>query len=226
MSESTDAYRGCRERFTEIVTTVPIAELGARVPACPDWTVTDLLAHQVGVAEDTLAGNLEQSGSDEWTAAHIAKRSDLGVPDLIAEWEAIAVQLEQALEHVAPGPASLLIGDVVTHEHDLRGAVKRPGARDSDAVRIALERYVKWFGKRLKDAGLPSVVVDAGGRTWQAGILDPAAEIEGEPFELLRALTGRRTIGEISSLKWTGDPAPYIEYFSTYPAARASLSEG
>jgi uncharacterized protein (TIGR03083 family) len=226
MSESSDAYRGCRERFTEIVTTVPIGELDRRVPACPEWTVTELLAHQVGVAEDTVSGNLERSGADEWTAAHIARRSGVGVPDLLTEWAAVAAQLEQALEHVAPGPASLLVGDAVTHEHDLRGAVGRPGERGSDAVWIALERYVKWFGKRLKDAELPSVVVHTGDRRWQAGILDPAAEIKGEPFELLRALTGRRTIDEISSLAWTGDPAPYIELFSTYSPTRTSLSEG
>ncbi|MGH2702243.1 MAG: maleylpyruvate isomerase N-terminal domain-containing protein, partial [Actinomycetota bacterium] len=59
MSESRDAYRGCRERVSEIVRSVPPEQLGRRVPACPDWTSTDLLAHLVGVAEDFVSGNLD-----------------------------------------------------------------------------------------------------------------------------------------------------------------------
>ncbi|MGH2736051.1 MAG: maleylpyruvate isomerase family mycothiol-dependent enzyme [Actinomycetota bacterium] len=225
MSESRDAYRGCRERVFEIITSASEEALRRRVPACPDWTSTDLLAHLVGVAEDFVSGDLAKIGSDEWTKGHLARRSGAEVADTVAEWAAISAQVEQALDQIPPGAASLLIGDNVTHEHDLRGAVERPGARDSDGVWIALDRYVKWFGKRLKDVELPSVVVHAGDRRWQAGVLEPAAEIKGEPFELLRALTGRRTVGEIKSLAWSGDPTPYIDFFSSYPPARNSLSE-
>ncbi|MGH2749947.1 MAG: maleylpyruvate isomerase family mycothiol-dependent enzyme [Actinomycetota bacterium] len=225
MSRYSSAYRGCRERMTEIVTRLAPGELERRVPACPEWSVKDLLAHVIGVAADFAAGNLEKAGADEWTRAQIASRSDIEVPDLVHEWETISLQVEPVQDLISPGAAGMLIGDAVTHEHDLRGAVGRPGARDSDAVWIALDRYVRRFGKRIKDAGLPSVVVQAGDRRWQAGVLDPEVELDGAAFQLLRALTGRRTIGEITSLPWTGDPGPYTELFSSYPPARGSLLE-
>jgi hypothetical protein len=90
---------------------------------------------------------------------------------------------------------------------------------------MGLDRYVRWFGKRIKDAGLPSVLVHSGDRDWQAGILEAGIELEGDPFQLLRALTGRRTLEEIASLRWTGDAGPYLELVSTYTPANRSLEE-
>lgn len=119
----------------------------------------------------------------------------------------------------------MLISDAVTHEHDLRGAVNRPDARDSEAMWIALNRNIRRFGKRIKDTEQPSVVVQCEGRHWQAGVLEPSVELEADRFELLRALTGRRTIQEVASLAWTGDSKPYIELVPSYPPTRNSLKE-
>lgn len=219
------SYRGCRERVTEIVTRLEDEDLTRRVPACPDWTVRDLAAHIVGVAADLSVGNLEQVGAKEWTSTQIARRADLSVADLVDEWTKLAEQVEPAADLIPPGAAQMLVGDAVTHEHDMRGAVDRPGARDSDAVWIGLDRYVKLFGKRIKDAELASVVVRSGAREWQAGVREPETILSGDAFELLRALTGRRTIDEIAALEWTGDTSAYLAIFSTYPPTGTSLSE-
>jgi uncharacterized protein (TIGR03083 family) len=219
------AYKECRERIGGIAANLSPDDLNRTVPACPKWTVADLIAHLVGIAEDFGAGNFEKAGSDAWTKAQIARHSKPAMPALIDEWEAISGQLDQSLDEVRPGVAAMLIGDAVTHEHDLRGALNLPGARDTDAVWIALDRNVRRFGKRIKDAGLSSVVVRCEGREWQAGVLKPSVELEAARFELLRALTGRRTVQEIASLAWTGDPEPYIELVSSYPVARRSLKE-
>lgn len=220
------AYRGCRERLAEIVVGLRDDELNQQVPACPDWSVRDLTAHIVGVAADFSVGNLEQVGSDEWTSAQISTRSGRSISDLIEEWTKLAEQVEPTADLIPPGAAQMLVGDAVTHEHDVRGSVARVGARDSDAVGIGLDRYIRLFGKRVKDAELPSVIVRAGDREWQAGVRDPEAELRGGAFELLRALTGRRTIDEIAALKWAGDASLYTPLFSTYPPARTSLAEG
>ena len=225
MTEASSAYRRCRERIGEIAANLGPVDLARTVPACPEWTVTDLIAHLVGVAEDFAAGNFDKAGSDGWMKAQIARRSKLAMPALIEDWDALSRHLDPSLDEVHPGVAAMLIGDAVTHEHDLRGAVNLPGARNSDAMWIALDRNVRRFGKRIKDAELPSVAVPCEGREWQAGILEPSVELEAECFELLRALTGRRTIQEITALAWTGDPKPYIELVSNYPVARNSLKE-
>ena len=225
MAEASSAYRGCRERITELASDAPDETLSRSVPACPEWSVLDLVAHVIGVAEDFAAGNLEGAGSEEWTSSQIARRSEMAVPELVEAWRVVAEPIESMMDQVPPGPVSLLIGDLVSHEHDLRGALDRPGARDSDAVWIGLDRYTRWFGKRIKDAGLPSVTVRSAERRWQAGILDPTVELEGNAFELLRAMTGRRTPDEIASLSWTGDSAAYLELLPTYPPPDRSLSE-
>ena len=225
MSEASSAYRGCRERIGELAANLSPDELTRTIPACPDWTVTDLVAHLAGVAEDFGAGNLDKAGSDAWTKAQIARRSKLEMPALIRDWDDISRQLDPSLDEIPAGVAAMLISDAVTHEHDLRGAVNRPDARDSDAMWIALNRNIRRFGKRSKDAELPSVVVRCEGRHWQAGVLEPSLELKADRFELLRALTGRRTIQEITSLAWTGDSKPYIELVSSYPVARNSLTE-
>jgi len=225
MSEASSAYRGCRERIGEIAANLGPVDLTGTIPACPEWTVTDLVAHLAGVAEDFAAGNLDKAGADAWTKAQIARRSKLEMPALISDWDDISIELDPSLDEIPAGVAAMLIGDAVTHEHDLRGAVNVPGARDSYAMWIGLERNIRRFGKRIKDAEQPSVVVQCEGREWQAGVLKPAVELEADHFELLRALTGRRTLQEITSLAWTGDPKPYLELVSSYPVARSSLSE-
>jgi uncharacterized protein (TIGR03083 family) len=219
------SYRGCRERVTEMVTGLADDDLARRVPACPDWTVRDLAAHIIGVAADLSVGNLEQMGANEWTSAQVAKRKDHSVTDLIEEWTKLAEQVEPTADLIPPGAAQMLVGDAVTHEHDMRGALNRPGARDTDAVWIGLDRYIRVFGKRIKDAELPSVVVRSGDREWQAGIREPEAILSGDAFGLLRALTGRRTIEEISGLEWNGDSTAYVAIFSTYPPTTISLAE-
>ena len=170
------SYRGCRERVTEMVTGLADDDLARRVPACPDWTVRDLTAHIIGVAADLSVGNLEQMGAHEWTSAQIAKRKDHSVTDLIEEWTKLAEEVEPTADLIPPGAAQMLVGDAVTHEHDMRGALNRPGARDTDAVWIGLDRYIRVFGKRIKDAELSSVVVRSGDREWQAGIREPEAK--------------------------------------------------
>jgi uncharacterized protein (TIGR03083 family) len=219
------AYRGCRERIIEVATDLDRDQLSLAVPACPDWTVTQLLAHLVGVAEDFAADNLEDAGSQEWTEAQVARRSRLTPAEIVEKWESLSRDLEPSLDRIRPGIAAMLISDAVTHEHDLRGAVDRPGARDSDALLIALERSVKRFGKRIKDARLPSVIVRCEDETWQAGVLAPAVELQGDRFELVRALQGRRTTREIASLRWAGDARPYVELAPSHPPPRVSLSE-
>jgi hypothetical protein len=177
------------------------------------------------VAEDFAADNLEQVGSQEWTEAQVERRSLLTSAEIVDQWESLSRDLEPALDRIRPGIAAMLISDAVTHEHDLRGAVDRPGARNSEALLIALERSVKRFGKRIKDARLPSVIVRCEDKTWQAGVLEPAVELQGDRFELVRALNGRRTTEEIASLSWAGDASPYIDLAPSHPPPRISLSE-
>ena len=227
MGELAAAYAGVRQRVTELVTGLSSDGLARVVPATPAWSVKDLYAHLVGVAEDFVSGNLDQVATEPWTAAQVERRRSKTVEEIAADWADISAAADRLLDELPRGLGEAFIADAVTHEHDLRGALGRPGGRDSDAVWIALDRYVRFFGKKVKDAGLPAVRVRAGEREWLAGVGEPGPELEGDPYEIFRAIAARRRGDEIRSLRWRGDPSPYVPLFPVFslPATSVAAAE-
>ena len=135
---------------------------------------------------------------------------------LAAEWGEKGPGLETILSGASPGLGSSLVGDIVTHTQDARGALREPGGRDTAAVNLALDGYAFQFGRRLQRTGIPAVRLVADGREIAAGEGAPAAAVRGTAFELLRSLTGRRTPDQIRALDWDGDPEPYLPVISSY----------
>ena len=86
------------------------------------------------------------------------------------------------LPHISAMARSQMTMDAVTHEHDLRHAVGRPGARDSRAVKAGVGWIREWIAQR-NVAGSDLLLV--------TGISD---------FDLLRCLTGRRSERQVSAL--------------------------
>jgi hypothetical protein len=156
-----------------------------------------------GVADDVLGGRLEGAGTDPWTAAQVAARGDKPTGDVLAEWNSIAPQLEAVLDSFGPAGHQLVM-DTVTHEHDLRLALGAPGERASDAVAIGLGWLVAAFQGAT---GAPVEVVETDGaqRTWAPPSGAAVATVRGSSFDLLRSLSGRRTLDEVRSLSWDGD---------------------
>jgi uncharacterized protein (TIGR03083 family) len=219
------AYAGARERISELVSAATEEELGRIVPGCPEWSVKDLLAHVVGIARDFESGNLGDAGQPGWTAGHVEAGKERSVAELIAEWKEASVQLEASFEHIPKAMSGMTLADLVTHEHDLRGALGKHGARDTDGVTFSLESYVRYFGHRLKKAGLPPLTVTSGGKGWNLGEGAATTSVAGEPFELFRCLAGRRTTEEIRALEWTGDKEIFVPHLSNYGAPEPSLGE-
>jgi uncharacterized protein (TIGR03083 family) len=221
-----EAYAATRRRILDLGGGLDADELSRRVPACPDWTVRDVLAHLTGIAVDATKGELEGVGSPEWTQRQVDERAHLTLDELLAQWDEAGKQIDGALEYFPKAAASLFVGDTVTHEHDIRHPLGRVGARDADAIGLSVDGYHRWFGRRLKDRDMPAVRLRAEGREWVAGAGDPALEVEAPTtFDLLRGLTGRRTRGEIAAFDWTGDPEPYLDLFSNYGMPAAPLGE-
>jgi uncharacterized protein (TIGR03083 family) len=218
-----EAYVEARERIAEMAIALSEEDLQAGVPACPGWTAKDLVSHLAGIATDTMSGVIENAGSEAYTSRQVDERKHKDIAAIVDEWR--AAKLETILDGLHPAIAGGIIGDLFTHEQDFRGAVGTPGGRDSTAFEIALDSYTRFFGRRIKEAGLPALEVKAGDRSWVAGKGDPVGTVSGEPFELLRGLTGRRTLDEVRALEWSTDPEPYLKVFSMYGQPDASLSE-
>ena len=51
-------YRETRERLAGLVAGLDEAQLGRPVPACPGWSVADVMGHLAAIPEDALAGRL------------------------------------------------------------------------------------------------------------------------------------------------------------------------
>ena len=133
-----DAYRNLRERMMGLLRSQPDEAGEIQVPACPAWTVRQLVAHMVGVPDDLLAGRLDGVASEAWTAAQVGRLGTLpleALADLFAEQ---ASDFDSMLGRIPAPVNSQVVFDAVTHEHDFRHAIGKPAHRDSAAVTVGL----------------------------------------------------------------------------------------
>jgi uncharacterized protein (TIGR03083 family) len=219
------SYRQSRERFSELMMSATEEEQFRRVPACPEWRTKDVFAHVIGIAVDTMSGRIEGAGTNEWTQRQVDERHDHSVEQLVTEWAEAGINLEVSLDTLHPAISGGLIGDLVTHEQDARGGLGKPGGRNDEAFGIALDSYVRFFGRRIKENDLPGLIVRSGGSEWTLGKNEVVGDLEDEPFELLRSLTGRRTLDQVRKLGWNTDPEPFIGVFSMYGVPETELEE-
>jgi uncharacterized protein (TIGR03083 family) len=77
--DTTEAYRAVRDRMIALVDGV---DGDQDVPACPGWTVRDLMAHVTGVADDILEGRMDGVATDEWTGTQVAARAERTVAEV------------------------------------------------------------------------------------------------------------------------------------------------
>ena len=95
-----------------------------KVPACPDWTVTQLLAHMLGLNADVLAGDEPDDHNAAWTQRQVDARAGRDVAALTAEWESLTEAMRSWMREHTSRP----MNDVIIHEQDLRGPSAGPGA--------------------------------------------------------------------------------------------------
>jgi uncharacterized protein (TIGR03083 family) len=134
MGEFGDAYRQVRERVRAVVRETGDDRLDRPSPATPRWTVHDVLAHLVGVTADAVEGRLDGVATDAWTQAQVDRRRGRTVGELLAEWDDYGPRFEALMDALPQEVSGQAVFDAVTHEHDLRCALGRPGARDRAAV--------------------------------------------------------------------------------------------
>jgi uncharacterized protein (TIGR03083 family) len=218
-------YAATRERVTTMVRELDDAALRTPVRACPGWTVHDVVAHFAGAVTDALAGRLEGVGGDAWTAAQVEARRDVPVADMLDEWAGASPQFEDALRAIGPPLAGTAVSDAFQHEQDIRGTLDLQGGRDLDLMLASIESYATGLGPRLQQRGLAPLRLEAGAHEFMAGDGEPGATVIAEPFELTRALGGRRTVEEVRRLHWDGDAEPYVPLVSAYGVPATSLGE-
>jgi uncharacterized protein (TIGR03083 family) len=207
-------YRDLRIRTSDLIADLADGAAGRPVPACPEWRVRDLVAHLVGVVGDVLTGNLDGVSTHPWTQAQIDARREVPVAGLLDEWAAKGPLLESRLD-AAPG-ATQLIFDAATHEQDLRVALNRPGV-DPDASAIALRFVARAFPQAA--AGWEPLLIEPtdGGAPFRTGDGEPRGVLRGTSMELVRCLSGRRTVAQLRQMRWEGDADKWLPAFEWGP---------
>lgn len=207
-----ELYRAARVRMMEVATG---ADGTATVPACPDWSIRDLLAHVTGVADDVANGRLEGVGTDPWTHVQVLARADRTLAEVLAEWAVVGPQMEEAVTIFGDAPDQLVF-DTVTHEHDLRHAVGAAGPKDAASLDVAL----KWVGEAWTlsaERGAGTMRIDAGAHRFDLGDGAPEVVVTVPAFEALRMLTGRRSAQEICAYRASGSIEPWLGSFTWGP---------
>ncbi|BBY55786.1 maleylpyruvate isomerase N-terminal domain-containing protein [Mycobacterium koreense] len=211
VSDAAEAYRLVYHRVATLLRGRD--EVGeVVVPACPAWTIRDTLAHLAGAAQDVVSGDLAGVGSESWTRTQINRLGHKSVDELLDLWGGsvglLAAQMTQGAPELAAGQ---LIFDVLTHEHDIRGAVGEPGDRTADLTyQVALGFLTTMYDLAFRGSHRVAMRLTTPSiGTVQLGDPDTATDqpvISLSDFDALRAFGGRRSERQLSALPWQGTP--------------------
>jgi uncharacterized protein (TIGR03083 family) len=230
-----DVYRSARERISDVVAGLTDEQLATVVPATPKWTVRDLFTHLVAVA-DALSTRpadaplLVIPPPDAVTAVGVDQRRGQPTADVLAEWDKAGLILEERLP--GWGRWSAPVHDLLCHEADIRGALELPRVPD-EGWQASLDEFASFLVEfepvlsrrwRLPDTG--TVVVQAGDRSYVLGAGDPSASVTvPEPYELWRAMFGRRSRRQMAAWQWSTDPQPYLDDLPFFDTTTEDLTE-
>ena len=207
--DAVEEWGAAYARICDLVGELDDQQAEARVPACPDWTVRELLAHMVGLDADVVRDEEADDHNSTWTQRQVEERSDRSVADLLEEWAALVQPLQQWMRDNTSRP----LGDIVIHEQDLRGALGVPGAKGTDGLAALRDRMVDGFGAQVE--GLDPVALIGEEWSWcSSGVPEDAAVVVRAPdFELTRALMTRRSERQLRGWTERGDISPYLPAF-------------
>ena len=110
--------------------------------------------------------------------------------------------------------------DVVSHEHDVRGALGDTSGRDDDIIRVAAKVLLSTLGPSRP------LVIETEQKQIRVGPED------GEPitlrttsWEAFRWRLGRRSPAQLAAMDWSGDPAMLLEALCIFGPATADVIE-
>jgi uncharacterized protein (TIGR03083 family) len=237
------AYTEVQQRMSEVVAGLSADQLALSVPACPDWTVQDLVAHHTAVIAEIGTGVLRELGDlsrllnqnsdaqvaadrDSMTARQVVERRGRSIERVLEEWADVTARILPMLRGEIPFPDSvgsvggvIAVNDIVVHEGDLREAVGLARAPEVVATSLALAGYGFSLDYRLRGAGLPAIAFEYDGKQRSFGEGEPVAVLEAGRTTLVRMLASRLTREEIVDLPWRGDPTPYLALIPEYGPA-------
>jgi uncharacterized protein (TIGR03083 family) len=203
------AYRMIREDVSDLMTDCPDA-VADPVPACPDWTVGDVVTHLVRICWKKAA-RLD----DAWDRPFPAPGS--GLFDLLDLWADAGRQMETYAERGRTDGVGIIAMDALTHQLDIWSALDLRMPEEHPALDGVLGITARGLGASIREHRLPALRIENEGALWQAGPGEPAGTVAGDRYDLLRSLTGRRTLVQVARLAWDGPVEKWWPAFSWGP---------
>lgn len=207
-------YLDTQERVTALVSALDDEALRTDVATCPGWRVQDVVAHLAAVSEEAVVGRLTGPLTDEETATQVARFANRDLAAILDVWAENTAQFADILSAFQFWPGVI---DVTSHEHDIRTAIGRPGARDTESV---------WHCSQRLLSGLQApvdvrVTVEDG----HFGTDGAELELRTTRFEALRWRMGRRSRAQLTALDWSGDPAPVLDHLVLFGPSITDIVE-
>ena len=213
-------YVESARRVEELVRPLDDAMLDSRTPACPEWTVRDMLAHLAGGAASFGTPSYAGLGTDPWANEHVESRQGAALEDLLAERRECTPKLEQMTNDDYRWLQ--VVHDALQHESDIRGTIGAPGL-PLDAVAAAfplIERVAPY-----KLAGLGTVTVELDGRSSSYGEGEPQTLVRTSLFEFWRGVFGRRSDAQMRNWVVSGDAAAFAKALPAFGPRTTDLVE-
>jgi uncharacterized protein (TIGR03083 family) len=211
-------YEDLRQELIDILRAASDDELERTVAATPAWRVRDVLAHVTGITYDL---NRQDLAGD--TDRQVARHRDDPVETVIAEWDREAPAFEEGLRLFGYPLGSHFVADLHAHLQDIRTALGLSRHDDPATVLVALDFYLDDLDQGLRADEGGSITITAGEEVHVVGSGSPAATLAGGPFEILRCLSGRRSLAQIEGLEWSGARDDLASRVSRYPLPVADL---
>jgi hypothetical protein len=194
-----ESYIFAAESFIALARTLGADDWATPVPCTPAWTVRDVLSHVSGIPDDALAGRMDGAPGEEWTAAQVERNRTADVDDLLTRWSQQAPAFAAAIEQMGERRPPI---DCHSHEHDVRHALGRSGARSTVIIDQPSFAQV--------DAPVRIVIEFADGSSVTTGDPTSASTVTlrgATRFELFRSRLGRRTRRQVREYDWVGHDA-------------------
>jgi uncharacterized protein (TIGR03083 family) len=152
MTDWAEVYRANVDAVTALAEGLGPEQLTTRVPASPDWTVQEVLAHLCGSPADALSGRMDGAPGAEWTDRHVAERASHSVADLVAELRDGVPAVTASLDD---NDRPALVWNAAVHHADLHEALGK-GAPPEQMWRPVVEEMEPSLGEHAAAlAGVP-----------------------------------------------------------------------
>ena len=214
-------YAVAQASCAELVRTLSADELARPMPALPTWTVRDTISHVAGIPDDGINGRMDGAPGEAWTAAQVERWRDTPIGELLEQWDLQTELFAAAIESMGEGRPPI---DCHAHEHDVRGALGRPGNRDNEIIAYVVPGMI--VGTQLDR---PFTVEFQDGSVLHGGTSDGAGNplvLRGvTQFEIFRARLGRRSRRQVEAYDWSDDPSGLLENWFIFGPSPTAVIE-